>query len=168
MSLLDWILLGFVALAALAGFRSGLVATALSFAGLVAGAVLGARVAPELLSPRSRADYAAIAALAGGLVGAVLLRALVRHVAVLLRGGLRMLPPLRLLDSIGGAVVGAAWGLVLVWVVGAAITQLPKDTRVRQELRTSQVIDRLNEFAPPPRILRVGTDPRRPQLEPGR
>ena len=41
MSILDFVLLGFVALTALVGLRSGLVATALSLAGLVAGAALG-------------------------------------------------------------------------------------------------------------------------------
>jgi uncharacterized membrane protein required for colicin V production len=168
MSLLDWILLGFVALTALAGSRSGLVATALSFAGLLAGAVLGARIAPQLLSPRSREDYAALAALAGGLAGAVLLRALARYAASFLRSGLRLLPPLRLLDSVGGAVVGAAWGLALVWVAGAAIAQLPRDARVREEVRTSEVIGKLNEFAPPPQILELDTGLRPPQLEPGR
>jgi uncharacterized membrane protein required for colicin V production len=161
MSLLDWILLGFVALTALAGYRSGLVATALSFAGLVAGAVLGARVAPELFSARSRAEYAAIAALAGGLVGAVLLRALARYAGSLLRSGLRLLPPLRILDSLAGSLVGAAWGLALVWVAGAAIAQLPNDARVREEMRASEVIDRLDEFAPPPQILNVETGLRR-------
>jgi uncharacterized membrane protein required for colicin V production len=47
---LDWIALGFVGLMALYGLRRGLVASALSAAAIVTGAVVGARIAPHLLS----------------------------------------------------------------------------------------------------------------------
>src|SRR2546423_14983221 len=49
MSRVDWIALAIAGLGALSGLRRGLVATALSFGGLIAGALVGARVAPHLL-----------------------------------------------------------------------------------------------------------------------
>ena len=49
MTRLDWIVVAIAVLGALSGLRRGLVATVLSLAGLVAGAIVGARVAPHLL-----------------------------------------------------------------------------------------------------------------------
>src|SRR2546422_127179 len=49
MSRVDWIALAIAGLGALSGLRRGLVATALSFGGLIAGALVGARIAPHLL-----------------------------------------------------------------------------------------------------------------------
>ena len=71
-----------------------------------------------------------------------------------LRGALRF-RPLRGVDSLGGFVLGAAMGLVLVWVAGAVALQLPGQTRLRQEAQRSAVIQRLNEIAPPSRALRA-------------
>ena len=50
MTRLDWIIVGFAAFTALMGYRRGLVRAALSLAGLAAGAVIGARIAPHVLS----------------------------------------------------------------------------------------------------------------------
>jgi hypothetical protein len=152
---LDWVLLGFVALTALAGLRTGLVATLLSLAGLVAGAVVGARVAPGLVSRGVRAEYAALLALGGAVAGALLLRAAAGVIGSFVRGGLRLLPPLRVLDSLGGLAVGALWGLALVWVAGVVALELPGDASVRREVARSEVLQRLNELAPPPDLLKL-------------
>jgi len=151
---LDWILLGFVALTALGGLRSGLVATLLSLAGLVAGAVLGARLAPGLFGG-SRGGDAAVVSLGGALVGALLLRAAAQVAGSFVRGGLRLLPPLRTLDSVGGLVFGALWGLALVWVAAAVALQLPRDMEVRQNVTSSRVVQRLNEVVPLRSVLRL-------------
>ena len=50
MTLVDWIALAIVAIAALAGMQRGLILSACSLAGLALGAYVGARVAPHLLS----------------------------------------------------------------------------------------------------------------------
>jgi hypothetical protein len=148
---LDWVLLGFVALTALAGFRSGLVATVLSFAGLVAGAVVGARV----VAGGAGGALAPLLTLGGALVGGLLLRAAAGVVAGFVRGGLRLLPPLRMLDSLGGLALGALWGLALVWVAGVVALALPWNPTVHREVRDSQVLQRLNELAPPSDVLRL-------------
>ena len=54
MTRVDWIAAAIVVLGALSGLRRGLVATALSLGGLIAGALIGARIAPHLLARRRR------------------------------------------------------------------------------------------------------------------
>src|SRR3954452_6523065 len=70
----DWIALVIAALTALSGLKRGLVATAFSLAGLAAGAVLGARLAPHFLHNGSASPYTPLAALIGAAVGAALLQ----------------------------------------------------------------------------------------------
>ena len=53
----DLIALGFVALTAFIGWKKGLVASALSLAGIVLGAWLGSRLAPQLLQGGTRSPY---------------------------------------------------------------------------------------------------------------
>jgi S1-C subfamily serine protease len=149
---LDWIALGFALLTGLLGARRGLIATALSAAGVVAGAILGARLAPKFLDEGSSSPYTPLIALAGAAALAILFEAVGATIGSRLRGALRF-QPLRGADSLGGFVLGAAMGLVLVWVVGAVALQLPGQTRLRQEAQRSEVIQRLNEIAPPSRAL---------------
>jgi hypothetical protein len=146
---LDWILVGFVALTALGGLGNGLVATLLSLGGLVAGAIVGANLATQLLPDGMESSYTGVGGIAGALVGAAVLCAVARFVGSFVRGGLRLLPPLRLLDSIGGAVVGAVFGFALVWAGGAVATQVTDQANVRREVEDSQVIRQLNSIVAP-------------------
>ena len=151
----DWIALAIAALGALSGLRRGLIATALSLAGLAAGAVLGARVAPHFLHGGAHSPYTSLAALVGALVGAALLQGVASIAGSFARGGLALVPPLRLLDTAGGAVLGAAMGLALVWVAGAMLLQLPGQTSLRRDVQRSTILRRLNEVAPPSTVLRA-------------
>src|SRR2546423_7669209 len=107
MSRVDWIVLAVAGLGALTGLRRGLCATALSFGGLIAGAVVGARVAPPLLHGGSGSPYTPLAGLVGALVGAALLQWGAGVAGSFARGGLSAIPPLRLLDTAGGLVARA-------------------------------------------------------------
>jgi S1-C subfamily serine protease len=151
----DWIALAIAGLAALSGLRRGLIATALSFAGLAAGAVIGARAAPHFLSGGAGSPYTPLVGLAGALVGATVLQSIARIAGSFARGGLSVLPPLRVLDSIGGLIAGAALGLAFVWVAGAVLLQLPGQTKWREEVQRSSILRRLNEIAPPRTVLRA-------------
>ncbi len=151
---LDWIALGLVALTGLIGLRKGLVASALAIIGVVAGAVLGARVAPLLLPGGSHSPYTPLVALGGAVIGAAVLEALGSMVGSFFRSGLRF-TPLRALDSAGGLVVGAAAGLALVWIFGAAALLLPNQRSLRQSVQRSEVLRRLNDIVPPERLLNV-------------
>jgi uncharacterized membrane protein required for colicin V production len=155
MTWLDWGLLGFAALCALSGYRRGLIGTALSLVGLVVGAIAGARIAPHFLSGGKHSEYTALVGLGGGLVGAMLGQLLASLVGSFIRGGLRLVPPLHLLDSLGGLAVGAAWGMALVWVAGAVALQIHGHPKVRREVRHSHVLRQLNRIAPPHDVLRI-------------
>ena len=155
MTTLDWVLLGLIAVGAFGGWKRGLIGTALSLAGLAAGAIVGARVAPHFLGAKTNSNYAALVGLGGAVAGAVILQVVASLLGSFMRTGLRLLPPLRLLDSLGGMVAGALAGAVLVWVGGAVALQIPGHPQVRNEVTRSQVLRRLNTVAPPKDVLRI-------------
>jgi S1-C subfamily serine protease len=155
MSRVDWVVLAVAGLGALTGLRRGLVATALSFGGLIAGAVVGARVAPHLLHGGSDSPYTPLAGLVGALVGAALLQWAASIAGSFARGGLSGIPPLRLLDSVGGLAAGTALGLAAAWVAGAVALQLPGQMKLREDVQDSRILRRLNDLAPPRTVLRA-------------
>jgi S1-C subfamily serine protease len=155
MTRLDWIALGLVGLAALGGLRRGLLGTVLSLAGLLGGAILGARLAPHFLAAGARSPYTPVAGLVGAILGATVLQTIAATIASFARGGLRRVRPLHALDTLGGLFAGAAWGLTLIWVAGAVALQLPGQATLRRQVQQSQVLRRLNEIAPPSTVLQA-------------
>lgn len=152
MSLFDLIALGLVVLMALAGLRRGLVVGALSLAGLVAGAYLGARVGTSLL----RADYVRwlpVVSLGGAMLGAAVGQSLGVVLGRHLRTGLVVLPPLRAADHVGGSLLGAATGLALCWAVGAVLIYVPGQTELRRYAEDSTILSTLNDRFPPGRLI---------------
>ena len=152
MTRLDWIALAFVALAAFAGLRRGLVGSAISAAGIVAGAIVGARLAPHLLAGGSESPYTPIVALAGAAAGALLLEAIGSVLANALRRSF-LLGPLRPFDAAGGLALGLVAGFTIVWVVGAVALHLPGRTELRRTAQRSEVLQRLNAIVPPARLM---------------
>jgi S1-C subfamily serine protease len=151
----DWIALAIAGLSALSGLKRGLIATALSLAGLAAGAVVGARLAPHFLHNGAASPYTPLVGLGGAVVGALLLQTVASIVGSFARGALAVIPPLRMLDSLGGLAAGAALGLAIVWVAGAVLLQLPGQTKLRTEIQQSLILQRLNAIAPPRTVLRA-------------
>ena len=147
----DWFVLGIVALAGIYGFARGLVRGALSLAGFALGAYVGARIAPSVLSDGS--PYAPLVALGGALLGGTLLSSLAEMLGVSLRTTMGAVPGLRVLDSLAGALAGAAAGLVLCWAIGAALLYLPGQSELRQSVQDSAILSRINEEFPPERLL---------------
>lgn len=152
MTRLDWIALGLVALTGLVGLRKGLIASLLAITGVVAGAVIGARVAPLVLHGGAHSPYAPLVALGGAVIGAAVLEALGSMAGSFFRSGLRF-PPLRALDTAGGVVLGATAGLALVWVFGAAALLLPGQRSLRESVQRSELLRRLNDIVPPEKLL---------------
>jgi uncharacterized membrane protein required for colicin V production len=150
----DWIALVVVAVAALSGLRKGLVSSALSLVGIVAGAMLGARLAPALLAGGSRSPWTPLVALGGASVGAIALETVGALVGNAVRRAL-VVPPLRALDTLGGALLGALAGLAMVWIVASAALLLPGQTALRRGVQRSHVLRTLNDFVPPRRLLAV-------------
>jgi S1-C subfamily serine protease len=149
---LDWLALAVVALAALLGLRKGLVAGGLALTGVAIGAVVGSRLAPALLSDGEPSPYTPVVALLGACFGALLLEAVGSFAGGALRRSLK-LTPLAPLDMAGGLVLGAAAGLVAVWIAGAVLLHVPGQSELRRAVQRSEVLARLNEVVPPGRLL---------------
>ena len=155
MTRVDWVIVGFVVVTALLGFRRGLLKTVLSLAGFAAGAVVGARVAPRVLAHSTSSHYSALIGLGGAVVLAIVFQLVAGMVAGFFRASLRLAPPLRLLDSLGGLAAGAVWGLVLAWVVGAVALQIPGHPNWARDARRSEVLHRLDKIVPPHDVLKL-------------
>ena len=151
MTPLDLALLALVAVAALAGIRKGLVWSLLSLAGLVGGALAGARLAQFL--PGDDSPFAPIVALVAAIVGALLLETLASGVGRALQP---LLPrPLRALDRGAGLAFGTAAGVVLVWITGALLLHQPAEDGLRDAAQRSAVLRTLNDVVAPDRVLRA-------------
>ena len=140
--------------AALAGFRKGLFAGALSVTGLLLGAWLGSRIGPSFLSGGQQSPYQPLAALAGAVVGAILFETVGTIVGSALRGGARN-QSLRRVDSAGGLLLGAVSGLAVVWVLGAVALFVPGEPGLRRAAERSAVLRELNGVVAPRDLLGV-------------
>jgi uncharacterized membrane protein required for colicin V production len=148
MTTLDWIIVALVALFGLAGMRRGFIVGALSLGGLVAGAVVGARVGPLLLPDGSHSPYAPLFALAGALLLGGLLASGLERLGARLRNGL-WIPGLGALDGLLGGLLSAAIALGLVWLAGAVVLQTPGLRDLRADVQRSFVLRQLNDVLPP-------------------
>ncbi len=151
MTAVDWFAVALIVLAALGGATQGFVWSGLSLAGLVAGAFLGGRLAPLLLSGGARSPYAPVLALAGAVTLAVAFEVAGSMLGAALRR--REQTALRALDSAAGVVAGALVGLVVVWVLGAMALQLPGQANLRRAVQRSAVLRHLNGIVPPRTLL---------------
>lgn len=154
MTVFDGLALLLIVVAAIAGFRKGLVAGALSVVGVVLGAWLGAEIGPQLLSGGQQSPYQPLAALAGAAIGAILLETSGTIAGAALRADVRF-RPLRSFDSAGGLFLGAVFGLVLVWVLGAVALFIPGEPGLRRAAQRSGVLRELNGVVPPRHLLGV-------------
>ena len=152
---LDWLVLGFAALLAFRGAQQGFVAGVVSLLGFVAGAVVGGRLASDVLASGSHSRYAPLIALGGGLLLVVLFQALGLRLGLSLRSEILRIPPLRSLDTAGGLLLGAATGLFLAWLLGVVALQLPGQAYLRREVQRSFVLRHLNGVLPPSTLLQA-------------
>jgi S1-C subfamily serine protease len=151
---LDWIVLAIVALTALLGLWQGLVISALSAAGVIAGGFAGARLAPHLLPEGSESPYTPLVALGGAVGFALLLELVGSSVGAMIRRRL-LKGAAKTADSAGGLAFGALAGLALVWIAAAVALQLPGQRQLRREVQQSSLLRELNDIVPPQRALRA-------------
>ena len=154
LNLADWIAIAIVLISATGGLRRGLVLSALSLLGLAAGAYLGSRLGPHLLHGGSSSRWTPIAGLIGAILGAMLLQFGALVAGSFIRGGLR-LAPLRMIDSAGGLLLGAAIGLAIVWVGASAALLTPGRTAILQEVERSEIVKQLDAALPPRTLLNL-------------
>lgn len=149
MTIIDWAIILFVAALLPLGYRQGLLVGVLTLGGFAAGALLGARLGPLLLSGGSESPYAPATALLGGLVLGGALAATLEGVGVSIRDRVLRNGARRGVDAVGGAVVTALLALVIVWVIGAVTLNAPALEDHRRHVQRSAILGALNEALPP-------------------
>lgn len=147
MTTLDWIIVALVIGLALNGLRQGFVVGLLQLLGFVAGAFVGSRVGPLVLSGGSHSPYAPLMALIGALVLGMTLSIGLQVAGLALRR-MMLLPGLRAIDGGLGLLLGAALALGIAWIVGAAALQTP-GLELRRDVQRSRILGRLNDLLPP-------------------
>jgi len=148
MTRLDWFIVAFVALMAAFGFRRGFIVGVLSVGGFALGAFLGTRLAPLLLPQGSASPYVPAFGLIGALLAGGILATGLEGVGWRLRRSLHV-PGLGLLDGALGALLSAAIGLAIVWIVAAVVGQAPVQALVREDIQRSAILRDLNRLLPP-------------------
>jgi S1-C subfamily serine protease len=148
--LLDLIIAVAAALAAIGGFRLGLVARAVSWIGLAAGLVVAARLLPDVIGRFADADpngkllVAALVLLGGAFLGQALGLFVGARANASLPAG-----PLRALDDAVGAAVGLVGVLVSVWLLLPSMANVPGwSSREARNSAIARFIDR--DFPRPP------------------
>lgn len=147
MTALDWIIVVFTVLMALWGYAQGLIVGALSLAGFAAGAFIGSRLGPLLLTEGAESPYAPLFALVGALMLGGILASGLELVGFRLRH--RMPEGFGVLDGIGGSLLVGCVGLGLVWIGGAVALQTPGARELREPIQRSAILRELNEHLPP-------------------
>jgi S1-C subfamily serine protease len=148
-TVLDWAILAFTFALALWGYRQGLIVGALTLAGFAAGAFVGSRVGPLLLTRGADSPYAPLCGALGALLAGALTAVTVESFALGLRERLVRRPALLVADGAGGAALIASVALGLAWVFGAVLLHAPSTARLRADIQQSLILRSLNDVLPP-------------------
>ena len=147
MSLFDLFVILFVLLLAWRGARTGFLAGALSLAGVILGATLGSRLVPALLGSTEDLVFGSIITLVSVLAFAMLGDVLARSLSRALRERIKS-PVSETLDRTGGAILGAALSLTVIWVATFALLGTPLFSTLHPAIQESRVLQELNEEMP--------------------
>ncbi len=129
------------------GARTGFLAGAFSLVGVVLGAALGSRLVPALLGDRDDLLFSSAITLASIVAFAVLGNVLARAIGGFLREKV-INPTSETLDRAGGALLGAALSLTLVWLGATFALGTPPLSPLHPTLQESKVLRVLNEGMP--------------------
>ena len=143
---IDWVILGAVVLLALFGWAQGFVAGVLALAGFAAGAWLGTRLAPLVLSGGRESTWAPAFALVGAIVAGGVLAASFEGLGSRMRARFSS-PAVAAVDGVLGAVLTACVGLLVAWVLGAVALRASPD--IRRDVQRSVILRQLNAVLPP-------------------
>lgn len=147
--MLDLLLLVALVVAAIAGYRLGFVARSASWAGMLLGVVLAARLMPRVIEAvGERAGQLAVLLVAAGLLlaGAAVGQALGvvvgnrAQLGITTEGGRRA-------DAVGGAAAGVVGLLVVIWLLAPALADV--SGWQAREVRRSRIVSVLTERLPP-------------------
>src|SRR5215217_4257562 len=147
LNVLDVFIALFVVVVILRGARTGFLAGVFSLVGVVVGVSAGSRVAPSLMHEGGNPIYGAGITLGSILAFAVLGEVIARTIGGSIRNRLSS-PTSETLDGFGGAVLGFALSLVLVWAVGVFALKSPHLAELHPALRDSKILQALDERIP--------------------
>ncbi len=149
LTVLDWGIIAFTLALGLWGYRQGLIVGVLTLVGFAAGAVIGSRMAPLILSQGSKSPYAPLLAALGALILGALVAVALESMALGLRAKVIRGHRLHLADGAGGAALVACVALGVVWVFGAVAVHAPGTAELRGDVQRSLIVRSLNELLPP-------------------
>jgi S1-C subfamily serine protease len=148
-TVLDWAIVAFTLALGLWGYRQGLIVGAMTLLGFGAGAFIGGRLGPLVLSQGAESPYAPLCAALGALLAGALAAVAVESVALTLRARVIRRPALHLADGAGGAALIASVALGLAWVFGSVALHAPGTARLRADVQESLILRSLNQVLPP-------------------
>lgn len=148
MNVVDVVVVVMLILAAVSGFRQGLISAVLTLLGAVGGAVLAVRLSPQLMTTVD--DSAAKIAIgvacvvvgvgAGELIGSAVARRITRRITW---------RPARAVERTLGLLVHTGAVLVVIWMVAVPLASVPYPA-VSSAIRDSQVLGRVDAVMPAP------------------
>ena len=147
MNVLDLFIVLFVVFLVWRGSRTGFLAGALSLVGVVLGAALGSRVVPALLQGDGDLVFGSVITLASIVAFAVLGDILARAASSLLQEKIEGATS-EALDRAGGALLGVALSLTLVWVAATFALGTPLLSSLHPTMQESTVLGALNRAMP--------------------
>lgn len=142
--LVDLVTLALLTVMTVAGYQRGaltsIMAIALAGGGAVVGATIGAAAGGRLV---------AIGALFGGLVAAAIFATQLDRATAVVEDLLGDDGLGRMVDRVGGMLIGGAFALVVVWVVGVVLTNAQTRNHSSEAVRDSKVLGALFGIASP-------------------
>jgi S1-C subfamily serine protease len=147
-NVVDWVLVGLAVVAAVSGWRQGLVGGVLSFAGFLAGAAVGVVLAPRAVNALgSEGLVATIIGVAVVVVCAGVGNALAGWGGRWVRDHVTWTPA-RLVDSATGSLFGVLTIALVAWLVASAVVAAPLGV-VTTQVRGSKVLGEIDAVMPP-------------------
>src|ERR687898_1445971 len=147
LNVLDLFIGIFIVVSVLRGARTGFLAGVFSLVGVVVGASVGSRIAPSLLPDGGNPIYGAGITLGSILAFSVLGEVIARSMGGSIKPRLSS-PASATLDGLGGALLGVALALVLVWAVGVFALQSPTLASLQPVAQDSRILQTLKERMP--------------------
>jgi uncharacterized membrane protein required for colicin V production len=157
LNVLDVFIALFVVVVILRGARTGFLAGVFSLVGVVVGVSAGSRIASSLMPEDGTPIYGAGITLGSILAFAVLGEVIARTIGGSIRNRLSS-PTSETLDGFGGAMLGFALSLTLVWAVGVFALQSPPLAGLHPAVRDSRILQSLDERMPSGLITRAVAD----------
>ena len=157
LNVLDVFIALFVVVVILRGARTGFLAGVFSLVGVVVGVSAGSRIASSLMPEDGNSIYGAGITLGSILAFAVLGEVVARTIGGSIRDRLSS-PTSETLDGFGGAALGFALSLVLVWVVGAFALQSQPLPGLHPAVKDSRILHSLIERMPSGLLSRAVAD----------